>query len=212
MYADDLILKTLVLNNYLHYTEIKELLQAIEPFSEYSVMSFKDISKGGELGKDMDAIVLTGSEASLVKPEGAMYDDVAQMIVDTEKPILGICFGHQLGCAAFGAEVRSLRKLVKDMFEPVTIVETDEIFYGFKVGQEALFAEDHNDYVKRISLEKADLKLLAFSRSCETEAVRHRVNPFYGIQFHAEETRIGSEEHREGLRVIENFYKVCCRR
>lgn len=209
---DDFLLRTLVLNNYLQYTEIKELLGAIEPFSENLVMSFKDVSKGDELGKDIDAVVLTGSEASLVKPEAAMYDDVAQAIVDIEKPVLGICFGHQLGCAAFGAEVGSLREPVKHSFEPVTIADADDIFYGFEMGQEVPFAEHHNDYVRRMSLEKAGLQLLAFSRSCETEAVRHRVKPFYGVQFHAEETRIGSEEHKGGLRVIENFYKLCCRR
>ncbi|MBM4401546.1 MAG: hypothetical protein FJ045_06315, partial [Crenarchaeota archaeon] len=115
-------------------------------------------------------------------------------------------------CAAYGAEVGSLTKPVRDLFEPVTIVETDDIFYGFKTGQTLLFAEHHNDYVKRTSLEKAGLQLLAFSQSCETEAVKHKVKPFYGVQFHSEETKIGNEEHREGLQVIENFYRVCCRK
>lgn len=205
-------MKTLILNNYLDYIKIEELLQAIKPFSEFVVLDFRDISNDLDIGKDLDAIVLTGSEARLVKPEGAMYYDVAQLVVNSERPVLGICFGHQLGCAAFGAEVEGLPKPVKDSFEPVTIVETDDIFYGFKVGQNALFAEYHNDYVKQASLEKAGLRLLAFSQSCETEAVRHKVRPFYGIQFHAEETKIGSEEHEDGLRVIENFYRLCCRR
>jgi len=210
--SDDLPLKTLVLNNYLHDTEIKELTQAIKPFSEYVVVSFKDISQDFELGKDADAILLTGSEASLLESEGAMYGDIAQMILDAEQPILGICFGHQLGCAAFGAEIGTLRKPVEWRFEAVTVVKTDEIFRGFKKGQEVVFAEIHYDYVKRDSLKKAGLQLLAFSQSCETEAVRHKTKPFYGIQFHAEQTRIGGDEHREGLRVIRNFYKVCCRR
>lgn len=205
-------MKTLVLNNHLYHVEIKELLQAIKPFSEYVVVSFKDISKRRGVRKGIDVIVLTGSEASLVEPERAMYDDIARMIVDTEKPILGICFGHQLGCAAFGAELGSLTKPVENLFESVTIVDTDGIFYGFKRGQEVPFAENHRDYVKRTSLEKVGLRLLAFSRSCESEAVRHKSKPFFGVQFHAEETRIGGEEHREGLQVIENFYEVCCRR
>ncbi len=205
-------MKTLVLNNYLYQTEIKELLRAIKPFSRRRVVSFKDISDGFELGNDVDAILLTGSEASLTESEGAMYDGVAQMIVGAEKPVLGICFGHQLGCAAFGAEVGSLANPVWGQFEAVTLVEPDGIFHGFKEGQEVPFVENHYDYVKRASLKKAGLELLAFSQSCETEAVRHRTKPFYGVQFHPEQTMIGEEKHREGRRVIRNFYKVCCRR
>ncbi|MDH5795540.1 MAG: hypothetical protein OEZ24_05465, partial [Candidatus Bathyarchaeota archaeon] len=86
-------MKTLVLDNYLYDMETKDLLQAIQPFSEYLVKSFKDISERHDLEEDVDAIVLTGSEASLVEPEGAMYDDIAQMIANIERPILGICFG-----------------------------------------------------------------------------------------------------------------------
>jgi GMP synthase (glutamine-hydrolysing) len=205
-------LKTLVLNNYLNYAEVNVLLKAINPYTEYTVSSFRDVIKVYEAVKDVDAIILTGSEARLVKPEGAMYNDVSRIVIDSERPVLGICFGHQLGCMAFGAEVSCLENTVKDTFEAVTIVETDDIFYGFKRTEPALFVEHHNDYVKQASLENAGLQLLAFSQSCETEAVKHRSKPFYGTQFHAEEVKIGSEEHMEGLRVLENFYRFCCKR
>ena len=204
-----MILKTLILDNNLYQTEIKELIQAIRLFSDYAVASFRDISNEFRLTEGFDAIVLTGSEARLVKPEKSMYNNLAKMIVETEKPTMGICFGHQLGCLAFGAEIGSLAKPARNFFETVTIVETDDIFSEFKIGQPFLFAEHHDDYIKRESLDNACLKLLAYSKSCETEAVKHEVKPFYGIQFHAEEIKIGSEEHKDGLKVIENFYKIC---
>ena len=47
--------------------------------------------------------------------------------------------------------------------------------------------------------------LLADSLSCEVEAVKHKSEPFYGVQFHPERINVKSESHSEGHRVIENF-------
>ena len=157
---------------------------------------------------EIDAIVLSGSEARIVEPQYVeMYKKVSNLIKNIELPILGICFGHQLACLAFGAQVGELKNPVKT-FENVRIIEKNNLFKGFEVGEKIPLAEYHNDYVKKESLKKAKLKLLADSISCEVEAVRHLTKSFYGIQFHAERTCIRKEKHEEGMHIISNFFKI----
>jgi anthranilate synthase component 2 len=121
-------------------------------------------------------------------------------------PILGICFGHQLLCSAFGAKTGTLCQPVINRFEQVHVFQTCELFSGFKEGQTVPLAEYHNDYVLKDSLENSGFKLLADSASCEVEAVKHKIKPFFGVQFHPERVKIKKENHLEGNQVIENFY------
>ncbi len=199
-------MKVLIINNYLDSKEINELIDAVKMFSDIEVISHDQISTGYELNGDIRAVILSGSEARIVRAQHvAKFNHVANLTRRIEIPLLGICFGHQLMCLALGAEVGALGKPVVDKFEFVRIIERNDLFKGFKAGQSISLAEWHHDYVKKNSLPKANLRLLADSPSCEVEAVKHEVKPLYGIQFHAERFHIRGEEHTEGIQVIENF-------
>jgi len=108
--------------------------------------------------------------------------------------------------------VSSFAEPVKDRFEKVRILEVDEIFLGFKKHQTIPLAEWHYDYVLGERLRQVGLILLADSPSCEVEAVKHEYNPFYGVQFHPERVNIKGELHKEGYKVIENFYSNIVKR
>jgi GMP synthase-like glutamine amidotransferase len=60
-----------------------------------------------------------------------MFEGVVNLIKTCNLPILGICYGHQLLCWTFGAEVGSLAQPVFDRFEKVRVVDVDEIFARF---------------------------------------------------------------------------------
>jgi GMP synthase (glutamine-hydrolysing) len=141
-----------------------------------------------------------------------MFQDIAAFIKDCELPLLGICYGHQLICWAFGAKVGSLPQQVIDCFENIQVVVADELFAGFKEGQTVPLAENHFDYVLKNGLDGTGFSLLANSASCEVEAVKHKTKPFYGVQFHPERIAIENEKHSEGHRIIENFYKKTVKR
>lgn len=208
-----LTIKSLVVNCSLNDTISKDLLIAVRKFSECSVASFKDVKEGGQIAQEFDAVVIGGSAARIVQASHrAKFENVETLIKNCNLPLIGICFGHQLLCWAFGAEVGSLPQQVANRFEEVKVIQSDEIFVGFKEGQTIPLAENHFDYVQKESLDSGGFVLLADSSSCEVEAVKHKAKPFYGVQFHPERTTINSQTHPEGHRIIENFYRNSVKR
>ena len=199
--------KTLVVNSSLNGKVTEDLLDALGKFSKCSVVNFGDISMDYLIGKDIDAVVISGSAARIVNPlDRAKFEGVEWLIKCCNLPILGICFGHQLLCWSLGAEVSSLPEQILSRFEDVKVIQQDEIFAGFKEEQTIPLAENHYDYVLKDSLENAGFTLLADSASCEVEAVKHKIKPFYGVQFHPERATINNQTRPEGYTVIENFF------
>lgn len=202
---------TLVVNCSLK-TANDTLREAVSKFSEYSVVSFRDIDLNYQLGKNFDAVVISGSTARIVEPtDRALFNGVEHLIKNCAVPILGICYGHQLLCWTFGAKVGSLAQPVYK-FEQVRVAEADGLFGDFPKEATLPLSESHNDYVLKESLADAGFVLLADSASCETEAVRHKTKPFYGTQFHPERITVNGETHSEGHKVMENFYRNCVKR
>ncbi len=185
----------------------EDLFTAISQFSECIVINFGDITQSYQITKDTDAVVISGSAARIVQAsDRAKFEKVETLIKNCNVPLLGICFGHQLLCWAFGAEVGSLPKQVANRFEHVRVIQSNEIFAGFKEGQTIPLSENHYDYVLKDSLNSAGFTLLADSVSCEVEAVKHKTKPFYGVQFHPERITINDQTYPEGHRIIENFF------
>lgn len=199
--------KTLLINCYFKATEINELRQVTNRFSPTNVVSYEKITSGYKVGQDIDAVVISGSEARIINAlDKAKFDGVSKLIESCRLPILGICFGHQLLCSAFGAKTAVLPQPIIDRFEQVTLIQSGDIFARFKQTQTVPLAQYHKDYVQKEDLENVGFKLLAYSASCEVEAVKHKTNPFFGVQFHPESITINNETHPEGHKVIENFY------
>ncbi len=198
--------EALLVNCYLKSEKISELKNAVSKFSPCKVVSYQNAPSGDGLD-GFDAVVISGSEARITKPQDkAKYEGVIKLIETCKVPLFGVCFGHQLLCSAFGAKTGTLPQPVIDRFEQVNVLQTGEIFSRFKQGQTIPLSEFHNDYVLKESLDSTGFKLLADSPSCPVEAVRHKTKLFFGVQFHPERITICSETHLEGHKVIENFF------
>ena len=204
--------KSLVVNCSLK-TKNEALVEAVGKFSQCQIIQFKDINEDYCVKGEIDAVIVSGSGARIVdSSDRRLFDGVVNLIRTCELPTLGICFGHQLLCWAFGAKVGSLNQPVLDRFEAVRVAELNGIFDGFRKDQTVPLSENHFDYVLKENLSEAGFILLADSASCDVEAVKHKSKPFWGVQFHPERITAKGETHPEGHRLIGNFYKNVVKR
>ena len=201
------MVKSLLVNCSLNGKVGADLLVALGKFSEFKAVNFGEVTSNYQIANNIEAVVISGSEARIVYPlDRAKFEGVEQLIKNCNLPILGICFGHQLLCWAFGAEVGTLPQQVANRFEDVKLVQSNEIFAGFKEWQTIPLAENHYDYVLKDSLDRAGFLLLAASASCEVEAVKHKTKPFFGVQFHPERITIKDQTCPEGHKILDNFF------
>ena len=129
-------------------------------------------------------------------------------------PMLGLCAGFQLMMEAYGAEIGPISPPDgrRDIHDGVEYISEHE--YGFMPIQvhtrhhlfadlpEPIVFQAHSWEVKSVPDGFRDL---AESDSTKIQAVAHIDLPLYGVQFHPEEY---DQEHRDGRRVIENFFML----
>ncbi|MET1124363.1 MAG: GMP synthase subunit A [Archaeoglobaceae archaeon] len=142
--------------------------------------------------RDADGIVIGGGPS--LEKTGRCEEYVRELDV----PILGICLGHQLIAKIFGGEVGRGKSGEYSETE-VEILKDDELFEGFP--KRIRVWASHMDEVKRMPEE---FELLATSKVCEVEAMRHRKKPIYGVQWHPE---VYHSEY--GVELYQNFVKIC---
>ena len=148
---------------------------------------------------EVDGLVLSGGapRVGLNDTLGACADYLDQ----ADFPILGICAGHQFMARHFGGDAGEA---------PVPEFGRTELLLADGVEQSDILAglpptsivwESHNDEVTRVP---EGFEVLASSKDCAVQAMRHPAKRFYGLQFHPE---VSDTEH--GERIFQNFVDLC---
>jgi GMP synthase (glutamine-hydrolysing) len=148
---------------------------------------------------NVSGLILSGGPASVYDEDSPKCDE---KIFDLGVPILGICYGMQLGCQILGAN----------------IVRADKHEYG-RANLETIEARglmgnmpeattvwaSHGDQVQGLS---DDFVTLAKTPTCPHAAVSNEKKKFFGVQFHPEVSHTP-----KGSIILENFlYNICgCR-
>jgi anthranilate synthase/aminodeoxychorismate synthase-like glutamine amidotransferase len=113
-----------------------------------------------------------------------------------EKPLLGVCLGHQCVGQHFGGKVVRAERLMHGKTSLVRHRDTD-IFAGMPNPMRA--TRYHSLLVERASLPDC-LEVTAETEEGEIMGLAHKDLPVWGVQFHPE-----SLATEEGMRMLENF-------
>lgn len=173
-------------------SKIKNLKQIFKEFGyESEICKLENLSPL----KSYDGIVISGGPLLLTEALSMYYLDYFKFIKSYKKPILGICLGHQIIGIKYGAKIY-LGNEIREM-QKIAFLKDDKLFA--KVENNSLFKEDHTEYIDLPS----DFILLATSKNCANEAMKHNKKPIYGLQFHPE---ISGDE---GKMLLKNFAELC---
>jgi len=146
---------------------------------------------------DADGIVLSGGAPSVDK-ESLKLGKTGEYLDKLSIPILGICVGHQFMALHFGGTASSADVAEYGKVE-VIIDDHDELLKGLPGRFQGWLS--HNDEVKNMP---RGFEILAHSKNCICQAMKHESRPLFGVQFHPE---VEHTEHGEDI--FKNFVEIC---
>lgn len=115
-----------------------------------------------------------------------------------DKPILGICLGHQAIGEAFGATISYAKEVCHGIDSEITIT-------GGKLFEEVPRITKVARYHSLAIIENTlsdEFEIMASTEDGEIMAIEHKEYPLFGLQFHPE-----SIYTPEGMKMIENFIR-----
>lgn len=190
-------MKILVLDNYDSFTY--NLVQYIQDILGQKI----DVVRNDAIELDAvaayDVIILSPGPG--VPSEAGIMPELIKRYAP-EKPILGVCLGHQAIGEAFGARLENLTQVYHGIETPIKVTdEQDPLFRNipdvFQAGRY------HSWIVKKDSL-PSELKITAIDVKGEIMAMRHTTYPVFGVQFHPESVMTS-----EGKKMLANFLSHC---
>ena len=184
-------MKLLILDNYDSFTY--NIAHAVRELGVEPDVRRNDKISLDEIG-EYDKIIISPGPG--IPSEAGILPQMLQRYA-TEKPILGICLGHQAIGERFGARLRNLDKVYHGVATPARITVRDYLFEGLP--DEIEVGRYHSWVVDSLPDE---LEATAVSPDGEIMAMRHRRLDLRGVQFHPESILTPS-----GLKIIENWLK-----
>jgi GMP synthase (glutamine-hydrolysing) len=148
---------------------------------------------------NLKGIILSGGPASVYEKNAPRCDpDIFKLDV----PILGICYGMQIGCQLLGARIEMAHSREYGSTRLKVHRKGDLLAH---LADENTVWMSHGDQVVKLS---DDFIALAATGTCSYAAVQHKNIPFFGLQFHPEVTHTPC-----GTRIFQSFlYEICqCR-
>ncbi len=191
--------RVLAVNNY-PTRERFERLKACLRGNKAAVTSADWSEASAGLFRRYDGVVLSGSPDMMSEEKTQRkYAKEIDAVIESNVPMLGVCFGHQMMAHAFGSEVVKDRKHVLEMVE-TTVLSEDPLFLGLP--KSMMLLESRHEVVKSLP---AGFRLLAKSATSEIATMKHATLPLYGVQFHPERY---TKENPAGNEVVGNFVRL----
>ncbi|MFI4910454.1 MAG: glutamine-hydrolyzing GMP synthase [Sedimentisphaeraceae bacterium JB056] len=154
-------------------------------------VSLETLKKDGITG-----IILSGGPASVYAENAPTCDEG---IFSLGVPVLGICYGMQIGSKILGANIAPAHSREYGR-TAINVTNTEDLLEG--VPENTTVWMSHGDQVNELN---NDFETLANTPTCPYAAVRHKKMPFYAVQFHPEVTHTP-----DGKLMLQNFlYNIC---
>ena len=184
--------KVLLIDNYDSFTF--NLLHIIEQFCEVDV--FRNDSIQIKNLADYDAIVFSPGPG-LPKESASMLQIIDKF--KFQKPMLGVCLGHQAIAEHFGCELINLNSVRHGVDVEVKQILPSKLFRDIpkkiKVGL-------YHSWAIKESAVPPEIIITVKSEEGVVMAFKHKKLPIFGVQFHPE-----SVMTKHGKKIIENFLK-----
>ena len=143
---------------------------------------------------DCSGIIISGAPILLSQIDSTPHLQQFKFLKTFEKPVLGICFGHQILGMTHGATVF----MQNEVRIPVDIHHKEDLLFK-DMASPSLMAQDHTE---AIHLPEGFIQI-AHSDSCKVEGMKHKDKPHWGVQFHPE---VSGEL---GKQLLKNFCITC---
>ncbi len=153
----------------------------------------------------VDEAMARGAEAIVLSPgpcdpsQAGICVDLVKRAAADDKPLFGVCLGHQAIGEAFGGTVVRAGAIMHGKLSPVDH-SNGSVFRGLPEGFNA--TRYHSLTVERDTLPDC-LAITAETEDGTIMGLSHKQHPIHGVQFHPES--IASEY---GMTLMENFLKI----
>ena len=145
--------------------------------------------------QDADGLILSGGPASVYDPEAPAYNPE---ILAMGKPMLGLCYGHQLLCHRLGGQVE-MGTTHEFGAAYLHVAKAEGVLAGLDARERVWMS--HRDLVAALP---PGFAVLGATEDCPVAAMGDAERKIYGLQFHPEVTHTV-----RGMDILDNFAALC---
>ncbi|MAX24374.1 MAG: glutamine-hydrolyzing GMP synthase [Phycisphaeraceae bacterium] len=162
----------------------------------FSILVRPDISVDELKAMNPKGLILSGGPSSVYEENAPQCDP---NLFSLGVPVLGICYGMQAASTVLGAQVRGASSREYGRAQ-LNILDNSDLLKG--IPEHTAVWMSHGDQVDTLH---EDFIALAKTPTCPFAAVKHKSQPFYGVQFHPEVTHTP-----HGIELLSNFlFQIC---
>ena len=171
------------------------ICRRIREFSVYAELVPYDISIDELKKLEPKGIIFSGGPSSVYNSDAPLP---TKEIFEMKKPLLGICYGHQLIVNNFGGKVKRANREYGSSL--LTIDNDSDLLSG--IGESFRAWMSHGDEAEQIP---TGFEVIGHTEAASAAAIADKKNSIYGIQFHPEVVHT-----EQGTDILKNFaLKIC---
>lgn len=162
----------------------------------FSILVRPDITVEELKAMNPKGLILSGGPSSVYEKDAPQCDP---NLFTLGVPVLGICYGMQAASTVLGAQVKGANSREYGRAQ-LHILDRSDLLKG--IPEHTAVWMSHGDQVDTLH---EDFDALASTPTCPFAAVKHKTQPFYGVQFHPEVTHTP-----HGIELLSNFlFQIC---